>query len=117
MHTNNATTCDYTLSEMLAAMKRAMQAMPSPPSPLVCGFDGRFGYELRPNIYMADRKQVHFPRSKKKRMRRKWAKQPKNYRDVPKPDVYLIDGRYLVGHPATLAKIEKKTTNSPSGRE
>lgn len=54
--------------------------------------------------FMCERKQVRFPRSKRKRIRRKWAKQAKNYRDVPLKTIYQL-GDKLIGHPETLRRL------------
>ena len=43
--------------------------------------------------YCMERKQVRFPRSKRKRIRKKWAKQDKNFAMVPA--VYIIDEKAL----------------------
>ncbi len=63
------------------------------------------------NIYhdrsMCNHIQVRFPRSKKRRMRRKWAKQQKNYRNVPRQEIIqTADGLYA--HPETWEKVFKK---------
>ena len=47
------------------------------------------GFKIIESPHMADRVQVRFPRSKKRRIRKKWAKRPDNWRDVPW-DHYLI---------------------------
>ncbi|MBY0525582.1 MAG: hypothetical protein K2R98_19410 [Gemmataceae bacterium] len=55
---------------------------------------------------MADRVQVRFPRSKKRRIRRKWAKQAKNFRLVPRPDIIRV-GNGLYAHPETWREFCK----------
>lgn len=50
------------------------------------------------------RKQVRFPRSKKARIRRKWAKQAKNWQSEPDPALYMVGG-CIVGHRETVAKM------------
>lgn len=61
---------------------------------------------IRTSPMMADRVQVRFPRSKKRRIRRKWAKDPRNYRTVPSDEVWIVEG-ILVMHPAKLAQIRR----------
>jgi hypothetical protein len=55
---------------------------------------------------MADRVQVRFPRTKKKRIRRKWAKQEKNYRSVPWQKAYRVGGT-LYMHPQSAARLRR----------
>ena len=56
------------------------------------------------SLHCADRKQVHFPKSKKKRIRAKWAKRPENFASVPWPYAIRMNG-VLVCHPAMAAQI------------
>ena len=44
-------------------------------------------------------RQVRFPKSKKKRIRRKWAKRAENWANVP---MVILAGRHLVGHPDAI---------------
>ena len=53
--------------------------------------------------YLSDRVQYKFPRSKKKRIRKKWAKNPKNWKNVPKLETYQI-GDTLIMHPEMLSE-------------
>lgn len=46
--------------------------------------------------------QYRFPRSKKKRIRNKWAKRPENFRADPK--VYQFNGA-IYGHPETIRNL------------
>ena len=46
--------------------------------------------------------QFRFPRSKKKRIRNKWAKRDRNYRW--EPHGYMVDDKFIV-HPAYMAKL------------
>ena len=67
------------------------------------------GFKVLTNPYMAttEYRQVRFPRSKKRRIRRKWAKQAKNFRTVDVANVFAM-GNTLVMHPATLEKLKEK---------
>ena len=56
--------------------------------------------------YLTERVQIRFPRSKKKRIRKKWARDPKNFRDVPREYAYIID-EVMYMHPDTLARLQK----------
>ncbi len=61
------------------------------------------------NYIGTDRIQYRFPKSKKKRIRKKWAKNPQNWKDVPRvASEAIINGqKTLVIHPDTLAALEK----------
>ena len=71
--------------------------------------DGSMLYGLRvvTDIWMTEHKQVRFPRSKKRRIRKKWAKRPENWRSVPQDKAYQI-GDTLVMHPAMLERLKKQ---------
>lgn len=56
--------------------------------------------------YMADWKQVKFPRSKKKRIQKKWSRRPENYRDVPWGTFYRI-GDAIYAHPMMIEKWKR----------
>ncbi len=72
------------------------------------------------NVNMVDRRQVRFPRSKKKRIRRKWAKQLRNWRSVPQDVIYKVHGKGLyetwVMHPA-IAKQLREAADAAKGGE
>lgn len=55
---------------------------------------------------LADRVQVRFPRSKKRRIQKKWRKREANYRLIPKRDVYRF-GDALICHPVIAREIRK----------
>ncbi len=50
-----------------------------------------------------ERVQVRRPRSKRKRIRRKWSKNPRNWRRTLKPAVYQIGTMLVVNAPAYAA--------------
>jgi hypothetical protein len=68
------------------------------------------GLQIVTDVAMADtvRKQIRFPRSKKKRIRKKWAKNPANWLiySVPWEHSYQLNG-CLVMHPAMLEKVNR----------
>ena len=74
-----------------------------------------FGLKVITDIYMVDRKQVKFPRSKKKRIRKKWAKNQDNYRWIPWDKVYQM-GDTLIMHPSMLEKLKKQLNNDNNNR-
>jgi hypothetical protein len=53
-----------------------------------------------------DRKQVRFPRSKGKRIRKKWAKDPRNWHTTYKRQAYAIGGK-LYCDPETAEALKK----------
>jgi len=54
-----------------------------------------FGVEIIESPFLpTDRRQVKFPRSKKRRVRKKWAKQPKNLRSFE--TVYQVGNRLVM---------------------
>lgn len=69
-----------------------------------------------PNIYglpvyydsdLVDRVQVRFPRSKKRRIRRKWAKQSCNFRHVPQTTIYVARD-FIILHPAMADRLRDR---------
>ena len=48
--------------------------------------------------------QVRFPRSKKRRIRKKWSKCARNFRSVHEPSFYRIGNRLICG-PRSLAVL------------
>jgi hypothetical protein len=63
-----------------------------------------------PCLYFTDRKQFRFPRSKKKRIRKKWAKDKRNWKVVPEYKAVFING-CLYAHPDVLERIRKKVAS------
>jgi len=61
--------------------------------------------------YLVIREQFRFPTSKKRRIRKKWAKRNKNFRQFPDPKMYVLnmkDQRMgYIGHPATVQKLKE----------
>ena len=55
------------------------------------------------------RRQFRFPRSKKKRIRKKFAKNQDNYKSTP--GAYMMMGRFIV-HPAIYEKMKDQLTHA-----
>ena len=74
-------------------------------------FNHLSGLCITTSQFMADtvRKQIRFPRSKKRRIRKKWAKRPENWTaySVPWATVYRMDD-LLVMHPAILGRVTRE---------
>lgn len=45
---------------------------------------------------MTRRRQVRFPRSKRRRIQKKWRKSPKNWANEPDPNAYLMNTRAML---------------------
>lgn len=65
------------------------------------------GVRVYSSPHMADRKQVRFPRTKKRRIRKKWAKRPENYKTIPWDKVYQM-GDAIYAHPAMIEKLKRQ---------
>jgi hypothetical protein len=52
--------------------------------------------------------QYRFPKSKKKRIRKKWRKETRNFKCLPDPQMYLLKDKAWIGHPATIQKLMEK---------
>lgn len=55
-----------------------------------------------PHMPLTENRQFRFPRSKKKRIRKKWAKNPANYRESDV--IWMISGGYHC-HPRVYARL------------
>lgn len=69
--------------------------------------DPLYGFEFISDNTMADRVQFKFPKSKGKRIRKKWRRRACNFKYVPKPDIYQI-GRRFIAHPTIIAQLKDK---------
>lgn len=65
------------------------------------------GYQIVSNSGLTVRKQVRFPRSRRRRMRKKWRKRPENFANYPEMAIY-VSGRMVVCHPAVLDAVPFK---------
>ena len=64
------------------------------------------------NVYCTIRKQFRFPSSKKRRIRNKWKKRDKNFRDIPDEKIYFMqNSRTMVGHPVAVDKLIRRFEN------
>jgi len=71
----------------------------------------KFGPTIRvPKVFVDARltirgAQVRVPRSKRRRIRAKWAKQRKNYATIPDPNIYGSDAGGFVCHPCQHVRL------------
>jgi hypothetical protein len=49
--------------------------------------------------------QVKFPKTRKKRILKKWAKNPSNFKKLPWNGAYIIGGHTIVIHPDDLKRL------------
>ena len=59
------------------------------------------------NMYMCEAEEIQyrFPRSKKARIRKKWARRPQNWKSIARDQVFWV-GNKLVCSPSILAKLK-----------
>jgi len=66
------------------------------------------GMELVKNNYMTIEHKEIKHKHRQKRIQKKWIKRyGYNYSNIPSPDVYVLFGGKIIGHPVTLEKIIK----------
>jgi len=73
------------------------------------GMIGAFGgIKIVENYNLVERQQFRFPRSKGKRISKKFSKDCKNYKTKPDPNVYhLPNQNTIVCHPITAYRIRR----------
>lgn len=59
--------------------------------------------------------QVRFPRSKRRRIRKKWCKDRRNWKRVPTGDVYQLGGTIYM-HPDVLKRLKQKIARQNDDR-
>lgn len=71
-----------------------------------------FGKRVISNPYLPRFKTVQFrkPKSKRKRIRKKWAKRLGNFKQVPSKSMYVFNDDIIVVHPDDLAEIKHMVT-------
>ena len=66
-----------------------------------------------PHIPTTEKQQVRHPRSKKRRIQKKWTKNPSNWATVPCERIYLVPGSalskpHVIMHPVTAEKFRRQ---------
>ena len=64
------------------------------------------GFRVYSSPHMCDRVQFRFPRTKKRRIRKKWAKRVENWKTVPWDKVYRM-GDAIYAHPIMIEKLKR----------
>lgn len=97
--TNNAsTTAPQTVAEMMKAMDKAKQILATrQTADILTGIDQ--GVPVHADKYLTKTRKP--PTRRRRRLWRHW----KATRTIPDPNVYLIAGQMLVGHPDTIARM------------
>jgi len=67
---------------------------------------------------LTKRVQYRFPKSKRRRIRKKWSKDSKNWRIVPDDTIYIMGNRAIC-HPKMLIELKNhsKIITQPSGQK
>ena len=78
--------------------------------------DSLFNLEFIGNQYMYDYVQVRKPRSKKKRIQKKWRKNPANYQMVPWTTMYQF-GQQIIAHPQKIQELRQSLDSDRELRE
>lgn len=73
------------------------------------------GYQVIVSEYVGLERQVRFPRSKRRRIRAKWAKRRRNFRIAPAGYVFINHkDRTIMAHPADWRGIERELNRMQS---
>jgi hypothetical protein len=75
---------------------------------------GIIGINVFENRNLVVLEQFRFPKSKRRRIRDKWAARVTNSRWMPDPNVYRIDGN-IIGHPAAIYRLRKRLEKKGGG--
>ena len=70
--------------------------------------DTMLGVQIIEDSSMADRVQIHFPRSKKQRIRKKWRRKPENWIWKPWTTIYQVGNHTLLMHPSLAAELRRE---------
>jgi len=71
------------------------------------------GFAFVENPRMVRTRLARRPRSKKYRIRKKWAKRPGNLAHEPSTDLYyMAEKRVVIGHPAAIAALRARISES-----
>lgn len=72
-------------------------------------FDSAYGVEPKIELieshHMIKRIQFRYPRSKRLRVRKKWAKNACNFKNIPDTETLFRAGNMIIGHPVAIRKI------------
>jgi len=69
---------------------------------------------VSPHLPKFEMKQFRFPKTKKKRIQKKWAKQEKNFKQVKIKRLCVFIGDTIIAHPDDLRQIEHMFPITPA---
>lgn len=76
-------------------------------------YEAMAGFRFFENPRLVEGRQLRFPRSKRRRIRRKWAKRPGNMEWRPCPGVMYDDvNKVVIGHPDTILRLKARIAES-----
>lgn len=55
--------------------------------------------------HMTVREQVRFPKSRSRRIRKKWSRDPRNWSERPDPTIYFVNLESAFGGPAVMMHV------------
>jgi len=90
-------------AEILAKIKDAEARLNSRPRP---------SNRLIKSRFLTKSVQARFPRCASKRIAKKWRKNPKNFKTIPSPDVFMTPWG-MIAHPETIDAITKELALNP----
>jgi hypothetical protein len=64
-----------------------------------------YGFRILTNPLLCKRVILHMCRSKKRRIIKKWRKNPKNYINLPDDNIYRLPGNILIMHPKMKYRV------------
>lgn len=75
------------------------------------------GYQIIEDAGLVNRVQIRFPKSRRRRIRKKWAGRESSFR-VTLQREFLVSERppMIVGHPVMIAELKRAAANPPPGR-
>ena len=71
------------------------------------------GFNFISDVSLVLARQIRFPRSKRRRIRRKWARRRDNNEFTPSPSVFYCEAqKTVIAHPATIIALKAKIAES-----
>lgn len=71
------------------------------------------GLTVKESVFAVNRRQLRFPKSKKRRIRRKWEKREKNWQTTPA--AFRLGGMLIV-HPEIMARLKMDVPDQDGAR-
>ena len=93
----NSSADTLTLDKLKLAMDTIMTGLGNPTSPI----------QIFEDLHLVKTEQIRFPQSKKKRIRKKWAKNLSNWISYPDPNYYKY-GKHIFCHPVMAEVLRRK---------